>query len=414
MKLFRRVLALLLVLLMFAGNIGVDNFIALAVYAEDEAVSVEPNSDGNTPEFTEETPAPVEETPAPTEETPAPVIETPKAAEETPEITPKTPAPVQETPEPVSETPIPDTKSEPAAVTPAPETKQSTDAVKESSREDEAEEKIVSRKIEKLEPADKLEMTLEGELPLKASVVWKETDYKPEGEGKSPLYCFALRVYDEDENEFRPESDITVELKSDLIKRAIEEKLDLRVIVSEKHTESRILKTEEDMIRFEIKKFDLIFVYVQEELPEQSPAPETDLAPETSPDPALEDETAQESEKLYTDQDPLRADEQLFITGQLPLNGVIDAVPTEAETIEGEQMLASYDINIYTDEEKQDAQESWQPADEGVVVHLYDESFLDQESVNIYHTPDDGEPVLVATVVPVDGWVTFTADGFSV
>ena len=414
MKLFRRILALLLVLLMFAGNIGVDNFIALAVYAEDEAVSVEPNSDGNTPEFTEETPAPVEETPAPTEETPAPVIETPKAAEETPEITPKTPAPVQETPEPVSETPIPDTKSEPAAVTPAPETKQSTDAVKESSREDEAEEKIVSRKIEKLEPADKLEMTLEGELPLKASVVWKETDYKPEGEGKSPLYCFALRVYDEDENEFRPESDITVELKSDLIKRAIEEKLDLRVIVSEKHTESRILKTEEDMIRFEIKKFDLIFVYVQEELPEQSPAPETDLAPETSPDPALEDETAQESEKLYTDQDPLRADEQLFITGQLPLNGVIDAVPTEAETIEGEQMLASYDINIYTDEEKQDAQESWQPADEGVVVHLYDESFLDQESVNIYHTPDDGEPVLVATVVPVDGWVTFTADGFSV
>ena len=123
---------------------------------------------------------------------------------------------------------------------------------------------------------------------------------------------------------------------------------------------------------------------------------------------------APEGERVFTDDEPLRAGDTLYITGLLPVGGVIDAVPAEAVEIEGEETLASYDISIYSDEEKQSELDAWQPSAESVVVHLYDESFLGLEIVNIYHTTDDGETILVASVVPEDGWITFEADGFSV
>ncbi len=124
--------------------------------------------------------------------------------------------------------------------------------------------------------------------------------------------------------------------------------------------------------------------------------------------------TDREGERLYTETDPLRAMETLYLTGLLPVDGYVDVTPAEAEAAEGEEMLAAYDISVYADEESQSGEDAWQPTGEGVVVHLYDEAFLSLDSVNVYHTSDDGESVLVAVVVPVDGWITFVAEGFSV
>ena len=105
------------------------------------------------------------------------------------------------------------------------------------------------------------------------------------------------------------------------------------------------------------------------------------------------------------------ADDAFYITGQIPGNGIVEVLPAQPR-IPGEVVLAAYDVNIYVNENQQSLGRTWQPTEDAVQVHFYDEGFVGELSV--YHADDSGKITLVDTVEAEEGWVTFDADAFSV
>ncbi len=109
----------------------------------------------------------------------------------------------------------------------------------------------------------------------------------------------------------------------------------------------------------------------------------------------------------------LYANEHLYLTGKLPKNGVIDVQPVTV-SIDGEEVLAAYDISIYGNANQMKKGKTWQPAGQKVRVNWYDASFENRD-LNIYHYADGAKaPEFVDTVTAKDGWVEFEVDGFSV
>jgi len=107
------------------------------------------------------------------------------------------------------------------------------------------------------------------------------------------------------------------------------------------------------------------------------------------------------------------ANDDLYLTGKLPANAVVDATPVEIE-IGGEDVIAAYDIKIYANEKQREKGKTWQPADDKVEVHFYEEAAGDGK-VNIYHfSTGETEPEYVDTVEAEDGWVNFEAESFSI
>ena len=107
----------------------------------------------------------------------------------------------------------------------------------------------------------------------------------------------------------------------------------------------------------------------------------------------------------------LYANEHLYLTGKLPQNGVIDAQPVKVE-IDGEEVIAAYDIRIYANAAQQKKGKTWQPAPDKVQVHFYNPGFTGE--LNVYHLTDaKAGPEQVATVEAADGWVSFDAESFS-
>gem|GEM_PF-3767756 len=100
------------------------------------------------------------------------------------------------------------------------------------------------------------------------------------------------------------------------------------------------------------------------------------------------------------------------LSGKMPKNAVVDIVPVYAP-IDGQDVLASYDIKIYANANQRSKGKTWQPAGDKVTVRLRDEAF-GSDTLNIYHTADGGAPELVATAQAADGELSFEAEGFSV
>ena len=78
----------------------------------------------------------------------------------------------------------------------------------------------------------------------------------------------------------------------------------------------------------------------------------------------------------------LYANDTLYLSGKVPGNGVIDVQPVTV-TIDGEEVLAAYDIRIYASEKQRAKGKTWQPSDQKVTVHFFDEAFTG--TLNIYH-----------------------------
>ena len=107
------------------------------------------------------------------------------------------------------------------------------------------------------------------------------------------------------------------------------------------------------------------------------------------------------------------ANKDIYLTGKMPGNAVVDATPVTVE-VDGEIVLAAYDVKIYTNEKQRQKGKTWQPSDQKVEVHFYGPAFRNGQEMNIYHLDDIGSaPQYVDTVVPVDNWITFEADSFS-
>ena len=105
----------------------------------------------------------------------------------------------------------------------------------------------------------------------------------------------------------------------------------------------------------------------------------------------------------------LYANDTLYLSGKVPGNGVIDVQPVTV-TIDGEEVLAAYDIRIYASEKQRAKGKTWQPSDQKVTVHFFDEAFTG--TLNIYHVENETSEY-VTTVEAQDGWVAFEADHFS-
>lgn len=105
----------------------------------------------------------------------------------------------------------------------------------------------------------------------------------------------------------------------------------------------------------------------------------------------------------------LYANDTLYLSGKVPCNGVIDVQPVTV-TIDGEEVLAAYDIRIYASEKQRAKGKTWQPSDQKVTVHFFDEAFTG--TLNIYHVENETSEY-VTTVEAQDGWVAFEADHFS-
>ena len=129
-----------------------------------------------------------------------------------------------------------------------------------------------------------------------------------------------------------------------------------------------------------------------------------------APDP---EEPEQEELTEYLPEDALWANDALYLTGKLPGNAVVEATPVTV-TIEGQEVLAAYDIKIYTNANQQRKGKTWQPAGDKVQVHFFDDAFGDR-ALSVYHMADtDAAPELVADVTALNGEVTFDAASFSV
>ena len=125
----------------------------------------------------------------------------------------------------------------------------------------------------------------------------------------------------------------------------------------------------------------------------------------------IEPETTEEDEEAEEETDgALYANEDFYISGKIPGNGIIEVIPATIE-IDGEETIAAYDINIYANAKQQEKGKTWQPAGKKVQVHWRDEAF--QGELHVYHVNGD-QPELMDTVTPTDGWVSFEADSFSV
>ena len=122
----------------------------------------------------------------------------------------------------------------------------------------------------------------------------------------------------------------------------------------------------------------------------------------------------EETEILYTDEDPLWANRDLYLTGKMPKNAVATAESVPID-IDGEEVLAAWDIKIYSAPDKVGTDEIWQPEDGAVQVHLRSDAFEGLEgTLNVYHMEDaDGEAELVGTVETENEWISFDAESFS-
>ena len=120
-------------------------------------------------------------------------------------------------------------------------------------------------------------------------------------------------------------------------------------------------------------------------------------------------ETEEEEEEAVLVDGALYYNEHLYLTGKIPGNGIIDVTPVTV-SIDGEEVLAAYDIKIYTNENQQKKGKNWQPAGKKVQVHFFDEAFTGE--VNVYHI-DGAAPEYVDTVTAENGWVAFEAESFS-
>ena len=99
---------------------------------------------------------------------------------------------------------------------------------------------------------------------------------------------------------------------------------------------------------------------------------------------------------------------QFTVSGQMPAQAQVNAVPVQRTAPNGKQVFGAYDITI------NNGNAEWQPQrGKSVMVSISDPNFTDGQMMNVYHEGSNGNE-LVATVTSVNHTITFPAKSFSV
>ncbi|MCR4885350.1 MAG: hypothetical protein K5919_00350, partial [Clostridiales bacterium] len=110
------------------------------------------------------------------------------------------------------------------------------------------------------------------------------------------------------------------------------------------------------------------------------------------------------------------ANDDLYITGKIPGNAVVSAVPVKVD-IDGRQALTAYEISIYANASQMEKGKTWKPADEKVQVHFRNPKFENAKGpLTVYHLKDEKAAAEKVAEVKADenGWIVFDADSFSI
>lgn len=114
----------------------------------------------------------------------------------------------------------------------------------------------------------------------------------------------------------------------------------------------------------------------------------------------------------YIPEDAIWANDDLYLTGKMPGNAIVEATPVDV-VIDGKTAFKAYDIKIYANANQQAKGKTWQPAGKKVQVHYLAERVTGD--VDVYHLATaEAEAQFVATVPVENGWVAFDAESFSV
>ena len=99
---------------------------------------------------------------------------------------------------------------------------------------------------------------------------------------------------------------------------------------------------------------------------------------------------------------------QFTVSGQMPAQAQVNAVPVQRTAPQGKQVFGAYDITI------NNGRAEWQPqAGQPVTVSITDPNFTDGQMMDVYHEGANGNE-FVATVSPTNHTITFPARSFSV
>ena len=110
----------------------------------------------------------------------------------------------------------------------------------------------------------------------------------------------------------------------------------------------------------------------------------------------------------------LNANDDIVLEGMVPEDAVAEA-RKEDISIEGQTILAAYDIKIYANEDEKEDGSAWQPSEESITVSVRSDALKDAEIADVYHLADGAsEPVFVGIARIRNGEVTFEAESFSV
>ena len=84
----------------------------------------------------------------------------------------------------------------------------------------------------------------------------------------------------------------------------------------------------------------------------------------------------------------LQANENVYVTGLLPVGGIAEATPVTVDSPDGNEVILAYDVKIYDGESQRAAGNPWQPG-ESVQVHFRSPLFDHARELRVYHLPDE-------------------------
>ncbi|MBR3403636.1 MAG: Ig-like domain-containing protein [Parasporobacterium sp.] len=286
-------------------------------------------------------------------------------------------------------------------------------------------DRLFHRQIKAEEKPAETKVEISGMLPEGVYATVKVIELSEEGTHKDMgLYAYVVKLFDAYGKDYVPADDnkVIITVRSDKITKAQKEKKTVWAYtyidnVYEGQWEYNAA-TEWDNIWFETKTLPLyLFVTTYDEafVEEETTAAQATVAEEetTIAEATTADEETTTVEEETTEADPeapapiedltLYAGDNIYLTGSMPADGIVEATPVDVQ-IEGQVVLAAYDIVIYEDEQRKAEGIPWQPEENTVQVHIVDPelSRINNEELTIYGLEDESSEAQLSETAQIE------------